>query len=272
MALAEANLTLLRRALFAECVGVVLVLALGTALGLIHRDLPLGHEILARTSPQILDLMIALIGGAASAYALVSPRLSAAVVGVAIATALVPPLTTCGLLLARGLPEPALGAFILFAANFVAIAFAAMIVFLLIGHRPPARDRTDHVSTFVPRLVCIVLLAGLSVHLFLTFQRTVQASTLTTTASGTIQQALAAYPASRLVDLKLESRDPIPLVFAVIRTPTPFDGPAVAGLNEALNAELGRRVELHVRSVVTAEATREGFVTPLSTIAKERAH
>ena len=42
--------------------------------------------------------MIALAGGAAGAYATISPNLSAAVVGVAIATALVPPLTTCGIL------------------------------------------------------------------------------------------------------------------------------------------------------------------------------
>jgi uncharacterized membrane protein len=53
---------------------------------------------------------------------------------------LLPPLTTCGILLARHLPTPAFGAFLLFLANFTAMALGAMIVSLLAGHRPAAAD------------------------------------------------------------------------------------------------------------------------------------
>ncbi|NIN68813.1 MAG: DUF389 domain-containing protein, partial [Anaerolineae bacterium] len=49
-------------------------------------------EILARTSPNLLDLLIALASGAAGAYAVSRKDVSAALPGVAIAAALVPPL------------------------------------------------------------------------------------------------------------------------------------------------------------------------------------
>jgi uncharacterized membrane protein len=72
--------------------------------------------------------MIALGGGAAGAYASISPRLSIAFVGVAIATALVPPLASCGPRLARGEYELAAAAFLLAFITIVAIQSAAAFV------------------------------------------------------------------------------------------------------------------------------------------------
>ena len=140
MALAESDLKLLRVSLTAEILGAALVLVLGIALGTIDRTSPLGHEILARTAPNILDLLIGLVGGAAASFAMATPSLGSLAVGVAIATALVPPLTSCGILIARGLPALAVGAFMLFVANFVAITFSAMIVFMILGHRATIVD------------------------------------------------------------------------------------------------------------------------------------
>lgn len=69
-----------------------MIFSIGVVLGLINFNMPLTSEILSRTQPTVIDLMIALAGGAAGAFASISPRLSVAVVGVAVATALVPPL------------------------------------------------------------------------------------------------------------------------------------------------------------------------------------
>lgn len=79
-----------------------MVIVTAFTIGLLHRDIPITHEILARTAPNLIDLMVALAGGAAGAYASVSPRLSVALVGVAIATALVPPLASAIILFAHG--------------------------------------------------------------------------------------------------------------------------------------------------------------------------
>src|SRR6516225_3672106 len=136
LGLAEADMPLLGRSLLSEIAGAAWVLVIGYAVGMASRNLSIGSEILSRTSPNILDLLIGLVGGFAGGFTYVSTGLTGVVVGVAISTALVPPLTSCGILLARHLPGLAAGAFLLFLANFTAIASGAMVIFWLVGHRP----------------------------------------------------------------------------------------------------------------------------------------
>jgi len=84
-------------------------------------------ELRARTQPTLLDLGVAVVGGIAGVYAIMR-KLSGVMVGVAIATALVPPLSTVGFGIATGRFDFALGAALLFLTNTLAIAFAATIV------------------------------------------------------------------------------------------------------------------------------------------------
>src|SRR3546814_18208634 len=84
-------------------------------------------ELRARTQPTLLDLGVAVVGGVAGVYAIMR-KLSGVMVGVAIATALVPPLSTIGFGLATGRADFALGAALLFLTNTLAIAFAAPLV------------------------------------------------------------------------------------------------------------------------------------------------
>src|SRR5271166_3168665 len=72
LGLAEADLDLLRHGLAAEIVGVVFVLAAGLLIGISTRDLTIGSEILSRTSPSLVDLLIALVGGLAGGFTFVS--------------------------------------------------------------------------------------------------------------------------------------------------------------------------------------------------------
>src|SRR5580704_12658753 len=169
LGLAEANLHLLRGALLAEAVGALLVLVAGLLIGASTRDLTIGSEILSRTSPSLVDLLIALVGGLAGGFTFVSTGLGGVIVGVAIATSLVPPLTTCGILLSRQLPNAAAGAFLLFLANFAAIAFGAFVTFRLAGHRPPVAYGV--VKAFMARLVFLALLLVLAFHLNGTLRR-----------------------------------------------------------------------------------------------------
>jgi hypothetical protein len=235
-----------------------LVLAIGYMIGLITRNISIGSEILSRTSPSILDLLIALVGGLAGGFTFVSQGLSGVVVGVAIATALVPPLASCGILLGRQLPTPAAGAFLLFLANFTAIAVGAMIVFLLAGHRPPASDRAREV--LLPRLISLALLSALAVYLTVTFERTIAWSVLETGVRKTLAGEVAKFPGARLAELTLGSQRGVTTAWAVVRTPEPISPEQVARLNDLVNNATGRTVNLHVRSVITAETTRSGYV------------
>ena len=258
LGLAEANLQLLGRSLFAEIVGAAFVLASGFLIGMASRDLVIGSEILGRTSPSMVDLLVALVGGLAGGFTFVSTGLSGVVVGVAIATSLVPPLTTCGILLARHSPSLAGGAFLLFVANFAAIALGAMFTFLVAGHRPSAADKAKKV--LLPRSVCLALVLLLAFHLNGTLRRASTRSTLQINMRKALAQGIAKIPGSRLVNVSVSQQNDKISVWAVARTPRPISPEQVARLNELANSVTGREVALTVRSVITAETTRDGNV------------
>ena len=85
-------------------------------------------ELLARTTPTIWDVMIAFVGGLAGIIGVTRQEKSNVIPGVAIATALMPPLCTAGYGLATVNWRYFFGAFYLFAINCVFIAMAAMVV------------------------------------------------------------------------------------------------------------------------------------------------
>lgn len=84
-------------------------------------------ELLARTSPTIYDVFIALVGGLAGIVALSTKEKGNVIPGVAIATALMPPLCTAGFGLATGNWLYFLGAFYLYFINSVFISLATFI-------------------------------------------------------------------------------------------------------------------------------------------------
>jgi uncharacterized hydrophobic protein (TIGR00271 family) len=85
-------------------------------------------EILARTSPTIYDVLIALFGGLAGIVAISSKLKGNVIPGVAIATALMPPLCTAGYGLGTGQFNFFFGAFYLFTINTVFIALSSVII------------------------------------------------------------------------------------------------------------------------------------------------
>jgi len=258
LGLAEGDLPLLGRSLISELVGAAWVLGIGYLVGLASHSLSMGTEILWRTSPNLLDLLIALVGGFAGGFTYVSKGLSGVVVGVAIATSLVPPLASCGILMAHHLPGLALGAFLLFLANFSAIAIGAMIVFWMAGHRPLATRQSQEI--LLPRLVSLALLGVLGVYFTLTFQRTVKQSALENGIRKTVSDGVATISGARLVNVTLESHQGATTAWVVIRTPQPFTPEQVGRLNDMVDHATRTKVALHVRSVLTAETTREGYV------------
>lgn len=89
-------------------------------------------ELLARTTPTIYDVFIALFGGLAGIVATSSRERGNVIPGVAIATALMPPLCTAGFGLATGSLKYFAGAFYLFSINTVFICFSTLIVVRLL--------------------------------------------------------------------------------------------------------------------------------------------
>lgn len=138
----------LRSAIFITAASTMVVF-LGWVLGqLLPSTGPPSHEVLEQTNPQLIDLAIALVAGLAGAYALARREAAAALPGVAIGVSLVPPLTTTGMLIARGERALAAQSVELFLLNLAAVVLAGSVVFVLLGFLPvrklgrlPARIR-----------------------------------------------------------------------------------------------------------------------------------
>jgi len=134
LALAQANIKLMRLSVKSILLGVFLTVGIGFSLGLVTPSgETLTQEVLARGAPNILDLLIALFSACAAAFAMARPNIAGAIAGVAIATALVPPACSVGISLAFGAYLNAFGAGLLFFANLVAIIAASSFTFKLLG-------------------------------------------------------------------------------------------------------------------------------------------
>ena len=129
------DMKLLRRALTTNLAGVALTLVFSTALGtMFHPDLSL-PSIGARTSVSLGDLVLALASGSAGALAFTT-GVSASLVGVMVAVALMPPLVVCGMMLGSQQFGSAAGAGLLVAANVICVNMSAVITFTLQGIQP----------------------------------------------------------------------------------------------------------------------------------------
>lgn len=153
----------------------VAVVASGAALGIgmgwvttsiiprIGPDSPLPAEVIARTSPNLADLGIAILAGAAGAYVTVRSEAGSALPGVGIAVALVPPLATVGIALAAHRSDLAAGAALLFITNFAAITLAAGLTFAIAGFVPPRsrlRRRTWSIALAALLVLALVVPLG----------------------------------------------------------------------------------------------------------------
>lgn len=127
-------------------------------------------ELLARTSPTLYDVLIALCGGAAGILALSTKGKGNVIPGVAIATALMPPLCTAGYGLAVGNLYYFFGAFYLFFINTVFICLATYIGVRMLKFTPKTfldQTRMKKVQRYIVTLVVLTMLpaAYMTVHI-----------------------------------------------------------------------------------------------------------
>ncbi|MEP3207577.1 MAG: DUF389 domain-containing protein [Maribacter sp.] len=159
MSLAINDIDTLRRSL--KNLAVMVVLSVLTAF-LFFYIFPLqeeSSELLARTKPDIRDVLIAFFGGLALVIARAKKGTIATVIfGVAIATALMPPLCTVGFGLAIGNWNYAGGAMLLFGINTIFIGLATFLV-LKILRFPMVRYANSQRRRLIARLVSLTALA-----------------------------------------------------------------------------------------------------------------
>ena len=140
-AMVMANRRLLSRASVALFSGIFLAIATSALVCRMIGIETLTSEIQARISPTLIDLWVALAAGAAGAYATSNRQIANALPGVAIAVALVPPLSVVGIGIALLSQSVAFGALLLFLTNLVGIIFSSALVFLMERYGSIARAK-----------------------------------------------------------------------------------------------------------------------------------
>jgi len=154
--------------------GIVAAMFVGYLAGLIMPasfDPEAVTQITLRTSPRLLDLLMALATGLAGAFAIGRRDVSDTLPGVAIAISLVPPLSNAGILFATGRSDLAFGSLLLFVTNYLAILLTGSLVFGIMGYPRVAyvghSKRGRRIAIAVALVMLVVVAAPLSWASFL---------------------------------------------------------------------------------------------------------
>jgi uncharacterized hydrophobic protein (TIGR00341 family) len=158
------DIKLVRQALKTNVIGFSLTLLLAIILGMfIAPDTELA-AIKARTQVSFGDLVLALAAGSAGALAFTT-GVSAGLVGVMVAVALMPPLVVCGLLIGAKQFSLASGALLLVATNVICVNLTGVLTFLLQGIRPKTWWETGRAKKATR--IAIFIWGGLFISLIL---------------------------------------------------------------------------------------------------------
>ena len=211
-----------------------------------HAD-PYTPEILSRTSPTVLDLLVACFAGAVGAYCLTNEELSDTIAGVAVAVALVPPLGVLGIGLGMNIPIIWIGAAWLYVTNLLGIAVAGVVVFFSMGYRPVhhAADRM-----ILSGLIVLLLMIPLSYSMYELFVE----NDLSRRIPVVLQSKTDRFKNIRIQDLEVRRfLRPTLVVATVYGTENTVTPELVKQVQDVLIRETGTDVDFRVRVVPSIE-------------------
>jgi uncharacterized hydrophobic protein (TIGR00271 family) len=263
LALARGDLRLLRAALTAEVGGMALVVLLSCLLGALPFAQQETREMLLQSRPTLIDLLVATLAGLAACLAMIDERVSPALPGVAVATSLTPPLATTGLCLAFGAHHGAWGAFLLFAANFLAILVVSTVIFIVAGF--VTRQEIGSFLKFIERFAAAGIgLVVVAVILTYYLVGVVQDAQTNKTINSVLEAELATEPTITLEKVLYFRENGGLDVFSTVRTPRVLSPQKVKRLEEALTQGLGQTVHLFVRCSLAKDVTATGATSLLT--------
>ena len=231
------DLPLFRRALGSLLVGVGLAILISWGLGRLAGFAVFGAEILARSTPNLLDLGIAIAAGGICGYALVEPKVSATLPGTAIAVALMPPVCVVGLGLSQGNWRLTWGAFLLFLTNFLGIALACMVAFMLAGYTHWTQARGVLALT-------TVLTGMLLIPLGISFRELVRQNRLQANLRQALLSGTVTFQKVELIHIRTDWYTHPPQVRLTVRSPEPITPRQVQLLEQFLARRMGQKFTL----------------------------
>jgi len=234
---------------------VILIAMIATHLSPLREATP---EILARTNPNLMDLLIAFFSGLAGTVALASRKTAFTILpGVAIATAVMPPLATVGYGIGTHQWMIASGAFMLFFTNFTAIVLSASLVFLLLGLRPQVQRMGESHRLLIRWRIAIAaaVLLVVSIPLIRTLMHAAEQANIRGQVHDTLQTTVQSHTNCQLESVRVELQKRAVLVDATIQTAEYMEPGDIEQLRSAVEKRIGRPVRLQVQQLQLARKT-----------------
>jgi len=234
-----------RRSLAALAIGSILAVAFTWLIVVLSPLKEATAEILSRTRPNLFDLLVALFAALAGAYAIIKGR-GGTIVGVAIATALMPPLAVVGYGLATWNVPVFSGAFTLFVTNFVTIALAATVMARLYGFGQSLSGHQGWIQT----VLLIVVFIGLAVPLGISLSNIAEEAVTVAEVRSFLSDRFG--PTSRITQLTVDfDAKPLAVHSVIVAPRSKVESNGV--LRADLQRKLGRPVKLQVDQVALAQ-------------------
>jgi len=210
-------------------------------------------EILARTNPNLLDLLVAVLAGLAGTLALRGGPVSMTIIpGVAIAVAVIPPLAVVGFSLSGQHGAMAWGGFLLFVTNLVSIMISAAVVFRLMGFAPHEDTQEGRAKLRKRMAVSALVLIILAVPLIQTLRRAVNQIGLRSEVQGVIEGVFKTGH-STITDLSYSEAGKSLQVNVTLRTTQYFETTQIEAVQKALQKRFGSDAQLMVDQVLVTQ-------------------
>ncbi|TWJ16549.1 TIGR00341 family protein [Geobacter argillaceus] len=230
-------------------------------------------EILSRTRPNLYDLIIAFLAGIAGASAICTKKHYLTVVpGVAIATAVIPPLSVAGFGAGSANLNIFYGGFLLFFTNFVAIVLSTCVVFAFYGFRRKMAAEVELSQMKKRFAVLIAVLIVISIPLIYTLQTSIAEVRQRTTIRDALQHTLEKEKRSHLASFTYaENSDGILEINTQVNTVSYLSNEETERAQSYLGRTLGRRIILNVEQVkVQVGGLKDGIKAPILAIAPQK--
>lgn len=220
------RLPMVLRALRTLLLGVAICALLAMAVSALVALPTFGSEVINRTSPNLLDLGVALVAGAVAMYAKLRKEAISALAGLAIAVALVPPICVVGILLASSSWALAQGALLLFVTNLLGIMVGAMATLAALekAYRQRLFNNRLGLTSVVLTVLLVLPLGNSFLRLLQQARREHKAYQLQATIEQQLRRntiTLGSDPAVELVDLNIDWQANPPLIRARVRVTNP---------------------------------------------------
>lgn len=225
-------------------------------------------EIISRTRPNLMDLLVAFFAGLAGSYTLLVRKGLSTIPGVAIATAVMPPLCVTAFGLYHRSWEIAAGSFFLFLTNLVAVIVSAAIMFTLAKFR--TSDEYAESSKLGPHgrlLVSVLILFVLSMPLLYSLVKAARQSRERRTIEVELRKGLERVPqASVEKGWQMEQdKDGRLILNVVLRTPELLNPAEVTRAERMLQKYLRRPVALQLAQIrMRSAGVRESITSALA--------